>query len=479
MKRAILLCLLGSLLPFSARGADPELTAEVQAGLSKAVKFFRTQVAVEGGCLWRYRADLERGEGERQAGKRTVWIQPPGTPSVGLAYLEVFRLTGDRAYLDAARETANGLARGQLRSGGWDYLIEFEPDARKRYAYRLDPPREGKLRNTTTLDDNTTQESLRCLMQVDQALEFKDPTIHDAAEYALAALLKAQYPNGAWPQRYSEFPDPEKFPVRRASYPESWSREYEGDKYYTHYTLNDNTLADTIDTMLLAADIYNDAKYRQAALRGGEFILLAQLPEPQPAWAQQYDSEMHPAWARKFEPPSVTGGESQGIMQLLLELYRRTGERKFLDPVPRALAYLKKSQLADGRLARFYELKTNRPLYFTRQYELTYDDGDLPTHYGFKVSSKLDRIARDYERLKDADPAELAKPRTPGRIKMSTGLAREAREVLDAMDDRGVWVEQGELRAYDDDNAREIIDVKTYSQRIVTLARYLSAARSE
>ena len=40
------------------------------------------------------------------------------------------------------------------------------------------------------------------------------------------------------------------------------------------------------------------------AERAGDFILAAQMPEPQPAWAQQYDAAMHPAWARKFEPAS-------------------------------------------------------------------------------------------------------------------------------------------------------------------------------
>ena len=42
---------------------------------------------------------------------------------------------------------------------------------------------------------------------------------------------------------------------------------------------------------------------------------------------------MHPAWARKFEPPSVTGGESQGIIRTLLRIYRETGERRYLDAV--------------------------------------------------------------------------------------------------------------------------------------------------
>ena len=55
---------------------------------------------------------------------------------------------------------------------------------------------------------------------------------------------------------------------------------------------------------------------------------------------------MHPAWARVFEPPSVTGGESQGILRTLMVLYRETGNRKYLEPIPRALAYLKRSVLS-------------------------------------------------------------------------------------------------------------------------------------
>src|SRR5436305_67082 len=83
---------------------------------------------------------------------------------------------------------------------------------------------------------------------------------------------------------------------------------------------------------------------------------------PPPAWAQQYNAQMQRAWARKFEPPSVTGGESQGVIRILMDVYRQTGDRKYLEPIPRALDYLQKSEVSAERLARFYELKTNRPL---------------------------------------------------------------------------------------------------------------------
>ena len=234
---------------------------------------------------------------------------------------------------------------------------------------------------------------------MDRELQFQDPAIHGAAEYALEHLLQAQFPNGAWPQRFSEPPRAEEYPVLQATYPETWSRTFSKPSYAGYYTFNDNTIADMIATMLEAKQIYGLDLYQAAAEKAGDFIILAQMPDPQPAWAQQYDPQMHPAWARKFEPPAITGGESQGVMRVLMQLYRATGKRKYLEPIPRAIAYLRSATLPDGRLARFYELKTNKPLYFTTQYELTYEDNDLPTHYSFQVSSQLETIQRQYDQF--------------------------------------------------------------------------------
>ena len=54
--------------------------------------------------------------------------------------------------------------------------------------------------------------------------------------------------------------------------------------------------------------IYGDSTYKDALTRLGDFLVLSQMPDPQPAWAQQYDFEMKPVWARKFEPPAISGG---------------------------------------------------------------------------------------------------------------------------------------------------------------------------
>ncbi len=469
---AVLVALAGAIGPAAARAADggSAFRAEAAAALRRAAGFFRERVAVEGGYLWRYSEDLARREGEGKTGATTVWVQPPGTPAVGMAFLEAHAATGDRYYLDAALAAARCLVRGQLRSGGWTYRIEFDPAGRKRYAYRTEPPpKTKKARNVTTFDDDTTQAALRLLMRVDKALAFKDDAVHEAARFALDAVLKSQYPIGAWPQGYAVFPDPAGYPAKPASYPGAWSRTPDIKAYWNCYTFNDNVLADLIDVCFEAARTYGDPRYRAAAEKAGGFIRLAQMPEPQPAWAQQYDPGMHPCWARKFEPPSVTGGESQGVLRTLLRLHRETGDVKYLEPIPRAIAYLRRSTLPDGRLARFYELKTNRPLYFTRGYVLTHDDGDLPTHYSFKVGNGLDAIARDYERAKAGTVAGA-------KIRPLAELERRARAVAGALDATGRWVEAGRLTYHGkDDPTRRIIDCRTFVRNVGTLSAYLAA----
>ena len=461
--------------------AEPITRRNAQAALHKAVNFFRKTVSAEGGYLWRYSHDLKRREGEGKAGPGTTWVQPPGTPTVGEGLLGAWLTCGDPVLRDAAVHAGHHLVRGQPRSGGWDYRIETEPARRRNYAYRIDGNPEG--RNRTTLDDNTTQSALRFLMHLDRGLDYKDQPVHSAVEYALDALIKAQFPNGAWSQRYESFPDPKKFPVRKASYQKTWSRPFPKKRYYTFYTFNDNSIADVVRTMIEAREIYGRKKYQAAAEKAGDFILSAPMPDPQPAWAQQYDLDMHPAWARKFEPPSVTGGESQGVMRTLIFLYQKTGRKDFLNAVPRALNYLKKSAISKGKLARFYELKTNRPLYFTRKYQLVYTDDDLPTHYGFQVTSGLDSIEAAWRRakrdgqLKAVDASAAPRRKRP---KLTAAITERAQEAVDSMDARGAWVELDRLRYQGDGNRDKkvpVISTQVFVRHIGSLAAYIAASK--
>jgi hypothetical protein len=470
--------LLTVLLAAGTLAAQTPDRESVLRAMRKAADFYRTKVSTEGGYHYYYTSDLSYGRSESAEGPTQVEVQREATPIVALAYLSAWDATGDKQYLEYARAAAHALVRGQLCSGGWDYLIEFDTEKRKQYQYRSDKNCGESLRGVTNLDDNVTQGALRVLMRVDQELQFSDAAIHEAALYALDKLMAAQYPIGAWPQRFKQPPDHARFPVKQASYPDSWPRKWPGPDYMSHYTFNDNTTADAIDMMLEAARIYGDARYKASAERGGQFILLAQMPDPQPAWAQQYDRDMHPAWARVFEPPSVTGGESQGIMRMLMTLYRETGDRKYLAPIPKALDYLKRSfvtptrdevfrRLGDGPvLARFYELKTNRPIYITKGsrlsasglgsrmvdgYELSYTPESVITHYGVLISGReLASIEEDYKRVAAADPKILRRPDKLRSLSPWSDSMRRPRErspgltqLISSLDERGAWTKTG------------------------------------
>jgi hypothetical protein len=102
----------------------------------------------------------------------------------------------------------------------------------------------------------------------------------------------------------------------------------------------------------------------------------------------------------------------------------------------------------------------------------------MPTHYAFIVSNNLDRIEREYNRLTKTDKSQWRTTRTPRKPKMTDGLKAEVRQILADMDERGAWVEAGTLKYHADaKHVKEIIDPKTFSENIQTLAEFLAASR--
>src|SRR6266567_3415404 len=102
----------------TAHAQQPPTRDEASAALKRAVTFFREKVSAEGGYLWRYSEDLALREGEEKATATMAWLQPPGTPAVGEAYLTAYERVTEPYLLDAAVETARALLKGQLHSGG-------------------------------------------------------------------------------------------------------------------------------------------------------------------------------------------------------------------------------------------------------------------------------------------------------------------------------------------------------------------------
>jgi hypothetical protein len=437
--------------------APPEFMPEAQpaiVALKKAATFFREEVATHEGYVWRTTEDLAQRWGEGDATPDQIWVQPPGTPAVAMAYLRAYHATCDAYYLEAAHASATALLYGQLRSGGWEKAIDFDPNGSLSADYRNGM---GTGKNNSQLDDDTSQSVIRLLSRLDAAMGHTDPALEEAVTYALDRMLaNGQYANGGFGQIWTDDPVEARPVIEARYYDGPYPDTYPGGDYWWHYTLNDAIPGTLAGALVAAHEVYGRPAYHDALVELGEFLLLAQMPAPQPAWAQQYDADMHPAWARKFEPPAVTGWESQDAMEALIAIAESTEDDAWLAPVPAALGYLEASLLTDGQLARFYELETNTPLYMTSDYELTYDDSDLPTHYGFKQPSRLPAIQAEYERVANGDPVH-----PPSWQELQV----EAQVVIDALDEQGRWVEDGEIRSL------------TFNTNVDRLAAFIAAAR--
>jgi len=483
----MVLGVLGAGLAAPVATAAPAV-AEVRDALVTAVAAMHRTCSREGGYVWACGPDGGNRIGEGVADKHAAWVQPPGTPTVGDAFLDAWEATRDPRCLEAARDAGRALVRGQLHSGGWYYRIEFDPGERRAFRYRSDggaPPRptgpsgwetwrqRRNRGNQSMLDDDTTQSALRFLMRLESLPEVVDPALRSSVDHGIEALLGTQYPVGAWSHNFDAFPasppGEADYPVLRARYPDDWPRRWP-NAWNGCYHLNDRISLDCIRTLLSAHDLYGNEAALQGALRGGEFLLRAQMPDPQPAWCQQYDATMQPVWERKFEPPAISGGESQDVIALLPELFRRTGDARFLEAADKALGYLRKREAADRTLARYYELRTDKPLYFDREYRLGYDKRDVPDHYAFTVASRLDRLESELRRCRAGKAPRSPAPPTDPQVEA----------ILAAAGASGLWLEPGTVRSADGRKVRPpegIVSSATFARNVSALSAWLRARK--
>lgn len=449
---------------------EPKVVAEA---MTRAISAMR-KVSFAGGYAWHWPVDLSTAHGENHSSPSLIMIQPPGTPAVGLALLQAYRATGDKLALQGAREAAKALLWCQLSTGGWGSDYDFDPRKASRLHYRrdveagdVDP--QGRA-NDSTLDDQKTQSAMLFLLELAHTDACKDDReLRAALDFGLKGLLAAQYPNGGWPQHYRGPADP-KTPVVPAKIDPNWPHIWPNVDYTGFYTLNDNNIYEVIKLLLRAHELEKDERFLAAARKTGEFLLLARLPEPQPVWAQQYNEKMEPVWARKFEPPALSSLESFGALEGLFELWVATGEARWLEPMEPVMAWLEKVRLKDGQWARFYELGTDKPLYCkAKTYELTYDDSDLPTHYGFKLEPKLEEGMAKLKTLL-ATPREeiIAKregPQTPKKwASQAKGVMAKLQTALSTQDKKGWWLEKNE------------IDAGLFVKHVRAMSTYLEAA---
>jgi hypothetical protein len=427
----------------------PDL-ATVEAAIQKSVRFIRSSLSFAGGYATKWSRDLKESGTSDRSSPTVISIEAPGTPAIGLMILRAYEATGDKLYFQAAQEIKQALLWSQLASGGWGTEHDFAPiNSRKRH-YRRDldagDTESGSRTAHTTLDDDKSQFSFQFLLELSALPESKDDkALHAALKFGLDALLAAQMPSGGWPQGFSG-PADASLPVKAPTLPKEWPRKWPDLDYTSYATLNDGNLLSVARLLVRAYDLTADSRYFTALKKLGDFLILAQCPEPQSGWAQQYDAKMEPAWARKFEPPAIAANETLSALETLHAVWLATGDEKYRAPYQSTLAWLERSKLPDGQYARFYELHTNKPLYMVKDtYEVTYDDSNLPTHYGFKsdeLQEDIDRFVAMNASPRDEQLIKRADPTTPrGWLSKAKGAAKKAVTALSGQNKEGVWTE--------------------------------------
>jgi len=184
-------------------------------------------------------------------------------------------------------------------------------------------------------------------------------------------VLKAQYPNGGWPQY---------FPLRKG--------------YYTRITFNDGSMIRLMEFLRDATTgddfSFIDEDRRAAATkaieRGIDCIVKSQvvIDGKLTVWCAQHDEvTLAPAKARSYELASLSGSESAGVLKYLMSLEKPSPQ--VIRAVNAGVAWFESAKIegfryekseggrrlvedSSGRTlwARFYELETNRPFFCDR-----------------------------------------------------------------------------------------------------------------
>jgi hypothetical protein len=327
------------------------------------------------------------------------------------------------------------------------------------------PQRQGRNWNASSLDDGQTQSALRFLMAADEALGFKEPAIHEAAAIrsrrpAAGSVPERRVPAGLDGARGRQA-------VLPASYPDyDWKSDGRREELLGPLHAQRRPGGSVLETLIEARRIYPGRARGADDRELGDFLILAQMPERSRLGAAVHvrDAARRGAQVRAAGRSAAGNRGRDGGAD---PDRRRHSKPKYLEPV-RGAGVLKKSLLPDGRLARFYELKSNKPLYMDAQYKLTYDDGDAPAHYGWKQPrvSTGSRSARVAE--KGAPDGEA---RAPGE--------GEARKVLAALDEQGRWVSvyNGEPLVGQPKFASSFayLSSAVFSRNVETLSAYLAS----
>jgi len=312
---------------------------------------------------------------------------------------------------------ADNLIVYQRDSGGWPKNVDMA--AVLSEGQRADIRKEERS-DDSTIDNGATYSQLIFLARVYSTKQL--PRHRESFFRGLDYLLRAQYDNGGWPQY---------FPIRKG--------------YYQHITFNDDAM---IGVMRLLRDLaekhpdylFVDETRRERAAKavekGIECILKTQIivRGKRAVWCAQHDEvTLAPAPARAYEPISLSGQESVGIVEFLMGM-KDPGAR-IIEAVESAVAWFKSAQINGVRWvetaatsvdhvviadqnapplwARFYEIDTNRPIFSGRDSVIKYSVAEIESErrngYRWYTDAPAKLLNRDYPAwLKRVAPVRAA-----------------------------------------------------------------------
>lgn len=467
-----------------AQTQSPSKT-EILSTMIRATRFMADSVSENGGYLSHYLPDFSRSWGELEAYPTMVWVQDPGTVSMGNTFLDCWYATHDDYYYNQAKKAASALVWGQLPCGGWNYFINFGGLNSTLEWYHTIGENAWRLEEfqhyygNATFDDKVSGSAAIFLLRF--YLARLDPAFKAPLDKAIDFVLQSQYPLGGWPQRY---------PLMH-----NFHKNGEPD-YTSFYTFNDNVqwqnitfLIGCYSTMSDQDQFYTGKNTRllNAIRRAMNFLLISQQPRPYAGWGQQYTMDLKPAGARSYEPASLDPQYTAMNIELLLKCYEMTGDRRYLERIGDAIGWLKKAAIRRTRnkgvfiYPKFVDPTTGKPLYTHRigedvifgHYYANGDSTHTLAHYGNFRRIDLGRLEADYQKISGEDPtsATAGSPLRSGKpdtrslserfaeVMDYLNLARSSRhqsnpsadlveKVIRSLDDRGRWLVRGQYTSH-------------------------------
>jgi hypothetical protein len=251
-----------------------------------------------------------------------------------LRYAMAYEALGDEKYLTIAEDIAARVMQAQQNGGWWPYWWTQTPNGIVPY-----------LPDKAPIEDHTQTGPIFLLLYLHRLTERAEYS--QAAQAGLDFLIQAQNPNGSWSHHYN---------VAKNAGESATGVLHAGE-------FNDYTTTEPMAAMILAYRMTGEPRFLNSYLKAARWILSAFIDNSATGgavgWAQQYDAQNQPIWARHFEPPAIENFASGMAASEMMNAYRLTGNKEFLEPVRKWLAWL---QTKGPKYAFYHDPATGRPI---------------------------------------------------------------------------------------------------------------------